>query len=189
MKFIYTLLALLVLSTTTHALPTFSPQLILVNPQGEKTPYGVVYPGTTFIGGKIAANSIVSNITGATAYPIANTYAAVSAKLTPAMLLTGFVAGAGTVAATDTVLQGFNKLAGNQPVVIECAASAGGAGTEALVCTGLAATDTILAVTQRVAGANGTALNGYSGLGTDAITASWTANPGAGAIVRVTVKH
>ncbi len=113
MKSIYALLALLY-TTAAFALPTFNPQLILVNPQGEKTPYGVVYPGTTFIGGKIAANSVVSNITGSIAYPVANTYAAVSAKLTPAMLLTGFTAGAGTVAASDTVLQGMQKIVGNQ---------------------------------------------------------------------------
>lgn len=188
MKSVCALLALLY-TTAAFALPTFNPQLILVNPQGEKTPYGIVYPGTNFIGGKIAANSVVSNITGSTAYPVANTYAAVSAKLTPAMLLTGFVAGAGTVAATDTVLQGFNKLAGNQPVVVECAASAGGAATEVLVCTGLAASDVILAVTQRVPGANSLPLLGYSTLATNAITGVWSANPGAGAIVRVTVKH
>ena len=115
MKFLYALIALSLISTTTaHALPTFTPQLLLVNPQGEKTPYGIVYPGTTFIGGKVAANSVLSNITGSTAYPIANTYAAVSAKLTPAMLQTGFTAGAGTVSATDTVLQGFQKIVGNQ---------------------------------------------------------------------------
>ncbi len=113
MRSIFTLI-LLFATTTAFALPTFSPQLVLKNQQGETSVNYIQYPGTTFIGGKIVANTIPSNLTGSTAYPVANTYAAVSAKLTPAMLLTGFVAGAGTVASTDTVLQGFDKLAGTQ---------------------------------------------------------------------------
>lgn len=115
MKLTHALIALvLITASAAQALPTFTPTLLLVNQQGEKTPYGLVYPGTTFIGGKIAANSVMSNITGSIAYPVANTYAAVSAKLTPAMLLTGFSAAAGAVSATDTVLIGFNKVVGNQ---------------------------------------------------------------------------
>lgn len=76
-----------------------------------------------------------------------------------------------------------------QSDVVECGASAGGGATEALTCTGLTATDIILAVTQRVAGANNTAITGYSGLGSNALTVGWTGDPGSGAIVRVTVKH
>jgi len=94
------------------ALPTFTPQLVLKNQQGE-TSVNFIAPGTTFIAGKAAANSVVSNLTGSIAYPLANTYAAVSAKLTPAMLLTGYVSGAGTVLAADTVLQALQKLNGN----------------------------------------------------------------------------
>lgn len=113
MRFLVTFLCAM-FTTTALALPAFTPTLLLVNQQGEKTPYGIVYPGTTFIGGKVAANSVLSNITGSTAYPIANTYAAVSAKLTPAMLLTGYSAGAGVVASTDTVLQALQKIGGNE---------------------------------------------------------------------------
>jgi hypothetical protein len=113
MKFLLAFLITTLFSVDAFALPTFTPQLVLKNQQGE-TSVNYIAPGTTFIGGKIAANTIPSNLTGASAYPVANTYAAVSAKLTPAMLLTGFVSGAGVIASTDTVLQGFNKAAGNE---------------------------------------------------------------------------
>jgi hypothetical protein len=74
------------------------------------------------------------------------------------------------------------------PVVYECGVSVGGAATEALTCTGLATTDTILAVTQRVQGANAVAVSGYASLVANGLTVRWTANPGAGAVVRVTVQ-
>lgn len=151
--------------------------------------------------------------------------AAIPAATITGKALTGFSAGAGTVSATDTILQGFNKLAGNtqnlpvisnvltgytsapgtisasdsilsaiqklngnDPVAVSCTAGAGGGATEALTCTGLAATDTILAVFQVTPGANSLPLLGYSTLGTDTITGIWSADPGAGAVVRVTVK-
>lgn len=69
--------------------------------------------------------------------------------------------------------------------VLSSAASAGGAATEALTVTGLATTDVILALTQRVKGANSTALNGWSTQILNGVTASWTGNPGAGSIVDV----
>ena len=71
--------------------------------------------------------------------------------------------------------------------VIESAASAGGSASEALTFTGLAVTDTILAISQRVAGANGTAVTGYNTQAANALTVTWTANPGAGARVRILV--
>jgi len=51
----------------------------------------------------------------------------VSAATVTGKLLTGFVAGAGTVAATDSILAGFNKLAGEMPLKLTadiCAAQA-----------------------------------------------------------------
>lgn len=52
---------------------------------------------------------------GSTASPVNEQIAySSSVALKANNLLTGFSAGAGTVASTDTVLQGFNKLAGNQ---------------------------------------------------------------------------
>lgn len=144
MKFLSGVLALLTLST--YAFATY-PTLIFKNQFGEQINANVL--SGTFIGNQVAANTVLSNLTGSTAYPLGNTYAAVSAKLTPAMLLTGFVSGAGTVAATDTVLQGFNKLSGNTqnlPVisnVLTGFVSGAGAVTSA---------DTVLTSLQKVSG-------------------------------------
>lgn len=88
------------------------PTLNLVNQFGEESINNVV-GGDANIAVPIAANSILSNLTGSSAAPVANSYALVSAKLVPSMLLAGFSAGAGTVAAGDTLIQGINKLAGN----------------------------------------------------------------------------
>jgi hypothetical protein len=79
------------------------------------------------------------------------------------------------------------KLTAAKLVKYSSAASIGGAATEAVLVTGLAAGDTILAVTQRVAGANGTALNGWNTQIAGGVTLSWTANPGAGSIADILV--
>ena len=77
--------------------------------------------------------------------------------------LDGFTSGAGTITAADTILQGIEKLDGNvalslvasKLVSYDSAASIGSGTTEALIFTGLEATDTLLAATQVTAGANG----------------------------------
>lgn len=71
----------------------------------------------------------------------------------------------------------------------DSAASAGGAATETLTVTGLAAADEILSVSQKTKGANGTALNKWTDTARTAnqLAVEWTGNPGAGAIVRVCV--
>lgn len=66
-------------------------------------------------------------------------------------------------------------------------ASAGGAAFEVLTVTGLLSTDTILSVSQTVAGANGTAITGWNTQANNALTVTWTADPGAGAIIRVAI--
>jgi hypothetical protein len=68
------------------------------------------------------------------------------------------------------------------------APGAGGAATEALTVTGLAAGDTILAVSQKTAGANNLPLLGWTTQAANSLTCVWSANPGAGAVVVVTVK-
>lgn len=68
-------------------------------------------------------------------------------------------------------------------------ASSGGAATEAMVLTGLLSTDTILAVSQSVKGANSLPLLGYNTLAADALTAVWSADPGVGAVIVVTVSR
>lgn len=107
MKMIFTVI-LALFGTMAYAV---NPTLNLTNQFGEQSQNYVT--GGNFQCTAIAANTILSNITGSSAVPVGNSYAAVSAKLTPAMLLTGFVSGAGTVASSDTVLQAVNKLDGN----------------------------------------------------------------------------
>lgn len=68
-------------------------------------------------------------------------------------------------------------------------ASAGGAASEAMTVTGLAAGDTILAVSQKTAGAGtGKNLIGWSTQAANALTVTWDANPGAGAVIVVLVQ-
>lgn len=178
--------SLLFVATAFATLPT----LILKNQFGEQS-NNTVIGGNANIAVPIAANTILSNITGSSAAPVGNTYAAVSAKLTPAMLMTGFVSGAGAVAGTDTLLQAVDKLAGNTQnkaiLRFVSSAGAGGAATEVMVLTGIAATDTILSVSQSVKGANSLPLLGFNTLATNALTAVWSADPGANAVIIVTV--
>lgn len=72
--------------------------------------------------------------------------------------------------------------------VYTSSASAGGAATEAMTLTGLAADDTILSVSQKTKGANNLPLLGWTTQAANALTCVWSANPGAGAVVIVTVK-
>lgn len=104
------MLTFLVLFTAFQA-HAVNPTLIFKNQFGEQTNATII--GGTFNGVAVASHTIMSNISGSSAGPIGNTYSAVSAVLLPTMLLTGFTAGAGTVLATDTVIQGLQKLAGN----------------------------------------------------------------------------
>lgn len=67
-------------------------------------------------------------------------------------------------------------------------AGAGGAATEAMTLTGLGASDTILAVSQSVDGANSLPLLGYNTQAANSLTCVWSADPGAGAVVVVTVR-
>jgi len=66
-------------------------------------------------------------------------------------------------------------------------AGAGGAATEAMTLTGLAAADTILAVHQKTKAANNLPLLGWSTQAANALTGIWSADPGAGAVVVVVV--
>lgn len=72
---------------------------------------------------------------------------------------------------------------------LDSAASAGGAATETLVVTGLLTTDTILAATEQTKGASKTALINYESAASVAgkLAVEWTANPGAGSVIRVVV--
>lgn len=69
----------------------------------------------------------------------------------------------------------------------QSAASAGGAATEALAVSGLLASDSIVSVSQKSAGANGMPLLGYDFLGAGSLTGIWSVDPGAGAVLHVCV--
>lgn len=92
-----------------------------------------------------------------------------------------------TVSATAVTLASGVSLANN--ITFTSAASVGGTASEALVVTGLLSTDTIEAVTQKTPGANSLPMLGYSTLANNALTILWSADPGAGAIVIVTIKR
>ena len=72
-----------------------------------------------------------------------------------------------------------------KPQLLSSAASAGGGATEAMTVTGLLTTDVIISVTQRVKGANSLPLLGWNTQVADGITAVYSADPGAGAILDV----
>lgn len=71
--------------------------------------------------------------------------------------------------------------------VYTSSAGAGGAATEAMTLTGLAAGDTILSVSQKTKGANNLPLLGWSTQAANALTGIWSADPGAGAVIMVVV--
>lgn len=87
-------------------------------------------------------------------------------------------------------LAGRTQLGGSQAsqvVALNSTAGAGGAATANLTVTGLAAADVILGVTQVTSGANHTAFVEWTDTARSANTLGvrWTADPGAGAVVRV----
>lgn len=75
----------------------------------------------------------------------------------------------------------------NKILIFNSATSVGGAATEVMTVTGLLATDKIIAVTQSVKGAANLPLLGYNTQAANALTAVWSATPGAGAVIKVTV--
>jgi hypothetical protein len=99
-----------------------------------------------------------------------------------------FTGVSGVGLSTKAAIQGPGALS------LDSNASAGGAATETMTVTGLLTTDTIRAVSQFVKGANGTATIAY-GNASGAVTVAnqlpveWTANPGAGAKVRVAIQR
>lgn len=150
---------------------------------------GVLASTDTILQGfnKLNGNAAAIKTTADNALPSASfTAAAVTGKL-----LTGFVSGAGAVAATDTILQGLNKVSGNTQnkalLSFTSSAGSGGGATEAMTLTGFAATDTILSVSQKTPGGNSLPLLGYSTPATNALTGIWSADPGSGAVIVVTV--
>jgi hypothetical protein len=73
-------------------------------------------------------------------------------------------------------------------VAYTSAAGAGGAATEAMTLTGLAAGDAIVSVSQKTPGADDLPLLGWTTQADNALTCVWSADPGAGAVVVVLVR-
>lgn len=79
------------------------------------------------------------------------------------------------------------KLDAAKLVTIDSAASAGGSASETLTFTGLAVGDTILALTPKTVGANAAALRAFGTVAANQLPVTFTADPGAGAVVRALV--
>lgn len=99
------------------------------------------------------------------------------------------VAEIATHAGLTTGIHGLdNKLDSAKLAVYDSNPGAGGGASEALTITGLLITDTILAVSQKTAGANPIAVIGFNTLIVDGLTVVYTADPGAGSVVSVLVR-
>lgn len=96
-----------------------------------------------------------------------------------------------SVAGTDVATITSSGIAGSlvNLLALSSNAGAGGAATEVMVVTGLLSTDTILSVSQKVKGTNSLPLLGFNTQANNALTAVWSADPGAGAIILVAVKR
>ena len=77
----------------------------------------------------------------------------------------------------------------NRVLSFTSSATVGGAASEAVTLTGILATDTILSVSQSVAGAAVLPLLGFNTLANNSLTLVYSADPGSGAIVVVSVKR
>lgn len=91
-----------------------------------------------------------------------------------------------------TAIAGYVQEDASVPLIqtLDSSAGAGGGATATLTVTGLLTTDTILGVTQFVAGANGLGLGGWGGATgvcavADQMPVTWSGDPGAGAKIRV----
>lgn len=93
--------------------------------------------------------------------------------------------------AATTAQAGIDELASTRAKVFTytSSAGAGGSSTEAMTLTGLLATDTVLSVSQKTPGANHLPLIGYSTLANNSLTGIWSADPGAGTVIVVSVKR
>jgi len=109
------------------------------------------------------------------------------AEALAAAVLSGALSGAETSkSATHSAVDTAISTSAGKVAAYVSTAGAGGASTEIMSVTGIAATDTVLAITQD----SGTLpVIGWSTLGAAVITIDWGVDPGAGSIVRVLVKH
>lgn len=95
----------------------------------------------------------------------------------------------GTDVATINASGITGTIVGQTILVFTSAAGAGGAATEAMTLTGLLSTDTILSVSQKTKGGNSLPLLGFSTQVNNALTGIWSADPGSGSVIIVSVKR
>ncbi len=139
--------------------------------------------GTTVAPHWIPQPTIIANLSGGAG----GTIPYQSAADTTQMLSNGnagdILSSQGTTVAPHWIAPPASTLAFNS------AATAGSNATETVVVTGVLATDTLLSVSQSVPGANNLPLIGFNTLANNAITLVYSADPGAGAVVVVSVKR
>lgn len=98
---------------------------------------------TAALSGNATTATTATNFSGSLSGDVTGTQGATSISSTTvtSKLITGYVSGAGTVAATDTILQAINKLNGNdalkEPIITTLPATKGGLGTNASAFTGV----------------------------------------------------
>lgn len=98
---------------------------------------------TANLSGNATTATSTTNFSGSLSGDVTGTQSstAISDSTVTGKALTGFVSGAGTVSATDTILQAFNKIDGNvagkEPTITTLAASKGGLATDASAFTGV----------------------------------------------------
>jgi len=98
---------------------------------------------TANLSGNATTATSTTNFSGSLSGDVTGTQSstAISDSTVTGKALTGFVSGAGTVSATDTILQAFNKIDGNvagkEPTITTLAASKGGLATNASAFTGV----------------------------------------------------
>ena len=72
---------------------------------------------------------------------------------------------------------------------IICGFTSGGSTTEIISAPGLTTSDTVCAISQTIAGANNTAVTGFTTITAGNITVQWTSDPGAGAQITLIVRN
>lgn len=136
----------------------------------------------------VAINGTQIGAWASTGLTVTGTITATGGLVLPVQVANRVLAGPTTGAAAAPTFRALVKA--DLPIVtLTSAAGAGGNATEAMTVTGLLTTDTILAVTQKTPGANSLAIIGYSTQATNALTGIWAADPGAGAVIVVTVSR
>lgn len=90
---------------------------------------------------------------------------------------------------SNNIVMSGTSAGAKQLLTFTSAAGTGGAATEAMTLTGILSTDTIVSVSQMTKGLNSLPLLGYSTLANNSLTAIWSAAPGAGAVIVVTVQR